>query len=336
MDANDPKRGNDYKYKNDIAKRLIGNGGKAVVYLVDNEQNLQYRIERMHDGKTHIFDKAGIELGGKRVSDILHVAYFGQKDLEEFGKDFGQGLIENKLLSRELVPTKDATKAKKIEILAALQTKEVLLKDFQSAEKLREELAGTLKKLKDQYEKYNLKEKLELITQYDSEEDFIDRSVQAAKEMVTELKKLIARQDKDLFAILGHKAAVEKELIDVEFNSAIAALQAELTSWIEASDPESKSSPVNILINTQQRFQEAFAEKQQEFEEIKRTIADPDINVETFREVERNFTKKTEALSKYSKIEEQLKEVNDLLRELLTGEPNMNLFQEKLGNSMLL
>ena len=90
----------DPNYKNSLVSRSMGSGGKAIVTIV-NRQNEEYRIEKLYGQKEDVYKNNLLQPGISIDATGFHSPiYFGQKDLSNKGEDFEGDLIQRLIGTR--------------------------------------------------------------------------------------------------------------------------------------------------------------------------------------------------------------------------------------------
>lgn len=308
----DQSRREDCEYKEKIVSRLLGNGGKARLELADEHGQICYRIEKGSDGRrAELYDGGGNPLPDKKPTDVLRAAYFGQKDLEYAGQRFDGAFIEGKLLQNELEPLKAETQTVAKQVRRTLDQLDDLREDVDTLEEVNNEIRR-LTALQNNYKKHDLKARLELITQYDEEEDYLAEVGETMKRYKNKLNDVLGEALEALDQLLRHVPKVEKELFNEQVIPAIQQVREQLEQWKKScaatgedfGDLDTPFTEAVIIFNKQKEGKRA------EFEALKREINDPDINVESFREVERKLRvnlQKRQILEKKQNQFEQLK-----------------------------
>ena len=312
----DISRKEDRQYKEKIVDRLLGNGGKARLELADAKGQIHYIIERSTGGaKAELYDGGHNPLTEKRPADVLSAAYFGQKDLEHAGQRFDGAFIEGKLLQKELAPLKANTDLAAGKIRRTLSQLDGLSEDVDTLEDVNNEIKR-LTLLQDSYKKHNLKAQLELITQYDEEEDYLAEVEEALERYKSALGDMLEEALEELDQLLRHSPKVEKELFVGRVFPAIQQVREQFGQWKNSCSPHEEtvgdlSNPFSAVVAV---FNQQKDAKREAFEELKRKINDPNINVESFRDVERKLRvnlQKQQILQKKVIEYEQLKQALD-------------------------
>jgi len=317
----DWSRRQDREYKEEIVRRLFGNGGWARLELADKTENTAFYVERHWNNRAELFDKGHNPVSDQRPSDIFQVAYFGQKDLEYAGQNFNGQFIEEKLLQQELAPVKAET-AKAKELVRATHKRLCGLQDdLDTLDDVNAEVKR-LKSLQTNYQKYNLQQRLELITHYDEEEDYLSEVQESLNQMMGEMNDYVQTYAEELEQLLRHEPKVEQTIFKEAIFPEIQQVLERLNEWTRQSDDpeESEHTILAGFFRAVQLFEAERHAKQKEFEALKREIDDPSINVESFRDVERKLRvniQKQQILKKkekeYDQLEGQLNKDLDIL-----------------------
>lgn len=72
---NDPRR-----YKDTVVERLLGNGGQIELDFCDGNRALKYSVRRLLGRDPQVLDASGRPVPDLRADNLMHIAYFGQKD----------------------------------------------------------------------------------------------------------------------------------------------------------------------------------------------------------------------------------------------------------------
>lgn len=318
----DASRKEDRQYKERIVGRILGNGGKVRLDLADADGNIQYSVERgVQGGRPELYDAGKFPIADKKPADVLSAAYFGQKDLEHAGQRFDGRFIEEKLLQNELAPLKTATKKAGDTVSRTLTKLDELREDVDTLDDVNNEIKR-LTQLQKSYQKHNLRERLEMITQYDEEEDYLLEVREALDRFRGDLSEWLEEALEELGQLLRHEPKIEKALFSDQVFPALQKIRAQFEAWKNTCTPSSEvaeqlGSAFSSAVLVFDRQKKA---KQEEFEALKRKIDDPDINVESFRDVERKLrvnVQKQQILQKKQREYNQLElELNEQLTHL--------------------
>lgn len=298
----------DPDYKNSLVERSMGSGGKAIVTVV-NKQNEEYTIEKLYGQKEDIYKNNLLQPGiSIDATGFRSPIYFGQKDLSNKGKDFEGDLIQ-RLIGTRLKAIQGKIEQKKKEIEHIISE----IKKFQNLKDLKKDTNTQLENWKHQldfYKEKGIEDKLKQQTLFDSDISKLIQIESTVRSYLSELVSLIS--DHDYFfqqEITGSE--VNKELFEEaktiiqEFKIEFEKLKAIQKNFVLS---QQKLIGVITKINTKK---EGLKE---EFAKIKREINTDTINPDNFLNLNRQIET---ALLKLKEIEKSEKRRSDLLINLL-------------------
>lgn len=298
----------DPDYKNSLVARSMGSGGKAIVTIV-NKQNEEYRIEKLYDQKEDIYKdnqlQPGISIEG---TGFKHPIYFGQKDLSNKGKDFEGDLIQ-RLIGTRLKAVQSNIDKKKIDIENTIYE----LKKLQSLKSLKKDTEIQIQNAEHQlnfFREKGVEDKLKQQTLFDSDISKLIQIESAVRNYLGELSSLISNHDY-FFQQKIAGSEINKELFDeaktiiLELKNEFEKLKAIQTNSIKS---QQKLKEVITKINTKK---ESLKE---EFAKIKREINTETINPDNFLTLNRQIEI---ARLKLKEIEKSEKKRSNLQTELL-------------------
>jgi len=316
----DVHRREDREYKEKIVRRLLRNGGVRLE-LADSTGQTAFFVERMDGEQAEVFDSGRNPIPAKRPQDLFEVAYFGQKDLEKAGENFDGRFIENKLLQRDLEKLKAQTQ----------QAIQDVRETWSSLNKLQGELAELddvnaeikrLQNLQVVYQTHNLQNRLELITLYDTEEDFLRSAQELLHQMCTEIGGHLDNNIEELQQWLLREPKVEAQIFSENIFPAILKILDTWRYWhqqVRFSDTGSNEL-LRQFVESVHLFELQRQTKRAEIESVKQQIDDPNIDVEIFRELERHLRinkQKQQVLQKKEKEHKTLREKLNLQTDYL-------------------
>jgi predicted ATPase len=298
----------DPEYKNSLITRSMGSGGKAIVTIV-NKQNEKYRIEKLYGQKEDIYKNNLLQPGITLDATGFHPPiYFGQKDLSNKGKDFEGDLIQ-RLIGTRLKAVQVKIEQKKREVENIISE----LKKLQNLKELQRDTEAQIKNSKHQlnfFKEKGVEDKLKQQTLFDSDISKLIQIESTVRSYLSELASLISNHNYFFQqAITGSE--VNKELFEeakifiqelkIEFEKLKAIQKISVLSQQKLKDVVSK-------INTKK---EGLKE---EFAKIKREINTDTINPDNFLNLNRQIET---ALLKLKEIEKSEKRRSDLQTNLL-------------------
>ena len=303
-----PVNAADPDYKNSLVTRSMGSGGKAIVTIV-NKQNEEYRIEKLYGQKEDIYKNNLLQPGiSIEATGFNFPIYFGQKDLSNKGKDFEGDLIQ-RLIGTRLKAVQVKIEQKKREVENILSE----LKKLQSLKDLKKETEAQIQNSKHQlnfFKEKGVEDKLKQQTLFDSDISKLVQNESTVRSYLSELASVISNHDY-FFQQEITGSEINKELFE-EAKTIIQELKVEFeklkTIQKNSILSQQKLKEVIVKINTKK---EGLKE---EFAKIKREINTDTINPDNFLNLTRHIET---ALLKLKEIEKSEKRRCDLQTNLL-------------------
>lgn len=157
----------DLKYKDDLVKAMMGNGGKITIQGF-TEHNQAFSITRIH-GNDPIVSLEGGESKLRPVDILPHVLYFGQKDLG-VRHDYFESDFFDELLSSQSTEDREAEETLLNQLQLAVQDWRSV-KSAAEKEKGYEQEQEQLKHKLDLFRQKGVEKQLERLTQFDSDKN---------------------------------------------------------------------------------------------------------------------------------------------------------------------
>lgn len=298
----------DPEYKNSLVTRSMGSGGKAIVTIV-NKQNEEYRIEKLYGQKEDIYKNNLLQPGISIDATGFHSPiYFGQKDLSNKGKDFEGDLIQ-RLIGTRLKAVQVKIEQKKREVENIISE----LKKLQNLKELKRDTEAQIKNSKHQlnfFKEKGVEDKLKQQTLFDSDISKLIQIESTIRSYLSELASLISNHDY-FFQQEISGSEVNKELFE-EAKTIIQELKIEFEKLkaIQKNSVLSQKKLKDVIskINTKK---EGLKE---EFAKIKREVNTDTINPDNFLNLNRQIET---ALLKLKEIEKSERRRSDLQTNLL-------------------
>ena len=188
-----PVNAADPDYKNSLVTRSMGSGGKAMVTIV-NKQNEEYRIEKLYGQKEDIYKnnvlQPGISIDATGFNSPI---YFGQKDLSNKGKDFEGDLIQ-RLIGTRLKAVQVKIEQKKREVENIISE----FKKLQNLKDLKKETEAQIQNSKHQlnfFKEKGVEDKLKQQTLFDSDISKLVQNESTVRSYLSELASVISNHD---------------------------------------------------------------------------------------------------------------------------------------------
>lgn len=298
----------DPEYKNSLVTRSMGSGGKAIVTIV-NKQNEEYRIEKLYGQKEDIYKNNLLQPGISIDATGFHSPiYFGQKDLSNKGKDFEGDLIQ-RLIGTRLKAVQVKIEQKKREVENIISE----LKKLQNLKELKRDTEAQINNAKHQlnfFKEKGVEDKLKQQTLFDSDISKLIQVESTFKNYLSELASLISNHDY-FFQQEISGSEVNKELFE-EAKAIIQEFKIEFEK-LKAIQKNSVLSQqkLKVVISKINTKKEGLKE---EFAKIKREVNTDTINPDNFLNLNRHIET---ALLKLKEIEKSEKRRSDLQTNLL-------------------
>jgi len=303
-----PVNAADPDYKNSLVTRSMGSGGKAIVTIV-NKQNEEYRIEKLYGQKEDIYKKNVLQPGiSIDATGFNSPIYFGQKDLSNKGKDFEGDLIQ-RLIGTRLKAVQFKIEQKKKEVENILSE----LKKLQNLKDLKKETDTQLQNWKHQldfFKKEGVEDKLKQQTLFDSDISKLVQNESTVRSYLSEMASVIS----------NHDYFFQQEITGSEINKELFEEAKTIIQELKIEFEKLKTIQKNSILS-QQKLKEVIAKintkkegLKEEFAKIKREINTDTINPDNFLNLNRQIET---ALLKLKEIEKSEKRRSDLQTNLL-------------------
>lgn len=298
----------DPDYKNSLVTRSMGSGGKAIVTIV-NKQNEEYRIEKLYGQKEDIYKNNILQPGiSIEATGFNSPIYFGQKDLSNKGKDFEGDLIQ-RLIGTRLKSVQVKIEQKKREVENIISE----LKKLQNLKDLKKETEAQIQNSKHQlnfFKEKGVEDKLKQQTLFDSDISKLVQNESTVRSYLSELASVISNND----------YFFQQEITGSEINKELFEEAKKIIQELKIEFEKLKTIQKTSLLS-QQKLKEVIAKinikkegLKEEFAKIKREINTDTINPDNFLNLNRQIET---ALLKLKEIEKSEKRRSDLQTNLL-------------------
>jgi len=298
----------DPDYKNSLVTRSMGSGGKAMVTIV-NKQNEEYRIEKLYGQKEDIYKnnllQSGISIDATGFNSPI---YFGQKDLSNKGKDFEGDLIQ-RLIGTRLKSVQVKIEQKKREVENIISE----LKKLQNLKDLKKETEAQIQNSKHQlnfFKEKGVEDKLKQQTLFDSDISKLVQNESTVRSYLSELASVIS----------NHDYFFQQEITGSEINKELFEEAKTIIQELKIEFEKLRTIQKNSILS-QQKLKEIISKintkkegLKEEFAKIKREINTDTINPDNFLNLNRQIET---ALLKLKEIEKSERRRSDLQTNLL-------------------
>ena len=305
----------DKDYKDDLIKHVLRSGGKAIVEIVDRNEDV-YKVERIYGQKEDIY-KDGILQQVITLDAILQKPiYFGQKDLSNKNPDFENDLVD-KLIGNRLndvqarIGKQKANIQRIINELKNLGNLSLLKKETETAK------ANAEYKLRLFTEK-GVAEKLELQTSFESDINCLQNFKAGVDAYLSDLQDIIQNHTHSLNKKLESKT-------NPEIFAEAGSLADNLKNTIEQiktiyADVQKTGIEFTAVVDKLKAKKEELKE---EFARIKREINIPELNPDDFIKINRELETSKLKLIEIEKSESKRKEWEKSLNEAVNALDNL-------------
>lgn len=301
-------------YKNDIVRRFLGAGNRLHLHLADAEGNIKYTIRREWGGRSHVLDAAGEEQEGLLPVKLLPTAYYGQKDIEELGKNFDAQYVEDKLLKEHLAESK----AREAELIAELEELFVQLQKTEDLRNQREEVTQKIAHLELEitaFEESGLQELVAKELNFADDETKLNQIGNELEEMAQRLLEVVESYGWESYLNYRAKEPGNVDFFEKEVFPVIREL-VEVGREVQAKFSESRSDHSSLIDKWEtvhSKFSQLRDSLQEEFRQAKQRINNPDVDVETHK---RNKQALNREKTKLKTIDNQLDKAQNLEQNL--------------------
>ncbi len=321
-----PVNAADPEYKNSLVERSMGSGGKAIVTVV-NKQNEEYRIEKLYGQKEDIYKSNQLQTGiSIDATGFNSPIYFGQKDLSNKGKDFEGDLIQ-RLIGTRLKAVQVKIEQKKREVENILSE----LKKLHNLKELKKETEVQIQNSKHQldfFKKEGVEDKLKQQTLFDSDISKLIQNESTVRSYLSELASVIS----------NHDYFFQQEITGSEINKELFEEAKTIIQELKLEFEKLKTIQKNSVLS-QQKLKEVISKintkkegLKEEFAKIKREINTDTINPDNFLNLNRLIETALLKLKEIEKSEKRRIELKTNLLERLTELDNLWLEEYNVLN----
>lgn len=311
-----PKNG---AYKNEIVHRFLGEGNQLKLHLADSTGALKYIVQREWGKAPKVLDANGIPLKDLLPQTLIPTVYYGQKDIEEMGKDFSAQLIEDKFLKAKLRPFHDR-EANLIGQIGKVFEEIKKIPVYKSKLDETNQKIAELRHRIEEFERSGLQELVARELNFSEDESRLERIGGELAEMANRLLEVVDSYGWATY--LGYQSKVpenqpffEETVFPVirEILQAIEVIRQGFTEQTEEDTPQpSLLKKWSAVLSQFDQLRESF---QEEFRQAKQQIENPNISVEAHKENRRQFEA---AKRERGALEQKIVEAEGLERQLYT------------------
>lgn len=301
-------------YKSEIVRRFLGAGNRLLLRLADADGNNKYSIRREWGGRPYVLNAAGETQEGLLPVKLLPTAYYGQKDIEELGKNFDAQYVENKLLNEHLAESKD----REAELIAEIEEVFVQLQKTEDLRHQEEEVTQKIAHLKIEitaFEASGLQELVAKELNFADDESKLDQIGDELEEMAERLLEVVESYGWGSYMSYQAKEPGNVDFFEKEVFPVIREL-VEVGREVRAKFSESTSDHSSLLEKWKtvySKFDQLRESLQEEFRQAKQRINNPSLDVETHKQNKQLLNREK---TKLKTIETQLDKTQNLEQKL--------------------
>jgi predicted ATPase len=272
-------------YKNEIVRRFLDAGNRLLLHLADADGNIQYTIRREWGKGASVWDATGQMQSGLQPLTLLPAAYYGQKDIEDLGKNFNAQYVEDKLLKEQLTEakTQEAEIVKEAErIFNQLQR----MADLRGQQEEIAQQIACLEQAITAFESSGLQELVAKELNFADDESKLIQIGSELSELAERLLEVIESYGWESYLSYEAKEAGNAAFFKTEVFPIIREL-VETSQQLSAQFSESAEEGASIVdrwAHLKHTFSQLRESLQEEFRQAKQRIDNPNVDVDTHKQ----------------------------------------------------
>ncbi|MBE5875709.1 MAG: hypothetical protein E7290_02330 [Lachnospiraceae bacterium] len=302
----------DNKYKTNLVKTALGNGGKIEITVID-KYKAKYKICRIKEEEPEIYDVNNIRVP-IQVNDVVNnPLYFGQKDLaltragyemELLDKIVGNATVD---VSREIRGVNDliVTYLKKYVEVSDIPNK------IEELNSMNAEIQHRLKVFKEN----GIDEKLKKQTTCNDDLLKLSSILNRLQVVRDTLSRNCEIEEIDELRLDNYITEYNQDII-TKANEQVNKI-TKIIAKIEKAVVE-LSDTVNVLGNIKEELKERIDSLKEEFAEIKREINDDTLDVDSYVQYQKRLTANNEEIKRYILKLKEKDSIEELLRKFFS------------------
>ncbi len=307
----------DNKYKTNLVKTALGNGGKIEITVIDKHKT-KYRICRIREEEPEIYDVNNIRIP-VQVNDIINnPLYFGQKDLALTRAGYEMELLD-KIVGAAAVDVSREMREVNALIVTYLK-KYVEVSDIpnkiEELNSMNAEIQHRLKVFKEK----GIDEKLKKQTTCNTDLLKLSSILSRLQNVRNILSKDCEIDELDELKLDNYTTEYNQDII-TKANEQISKI-IEIIEKIEKEVVE-LSDTVNVLGNIKEELKERIDSLKEEFAEIKREISDDTLDVDSYVQYQKQLTANNEEIKNYMLKLKEKDSIEELLRKFFLDRKNI-------------
>ncbi|WP_338761010.1 AAA family ATPase [Bernardetia sp. ABR2-2B] len=307
---------NNSSYKEDIVKRFLGQGREMTLEFFDKQDNLCYKIKRTQANPPQIFDADGNLKKNLKIENIIEIAYFGQKDLEEVGKDFNEKIIKERILNKQLITYQEKIRKAGLEVKDCISNLQSLKKQEQNLE-ITENKIAVLKEQIDKFKEYGLEQFIQKEIDYSNDEAKLESIKSTLNEIISKLKIEISQIDISTHLDYQSNQEESQKLFKNDIIPCLQKIEDSFKAFEKTLSDQENIFLLKDFLVAKRKFTDHHNQLKVEFEEIKKQINQPDADVEKHKQNEKDLIKEQDLLNQIKSETKKLEVLENKLTKSL-------------------
>lgn len=314
LEATDTTKG----YKDETVQRFLGAGNRLRLCLANADGSTCYTIQREWGARVQVLDAGGTEKQGLMPTKLLPTAYYGQKDIEDLGKDFNAKYVEEKLLKEKLseLKEKEAELVENIrQVFGQLQKNSNYHAQLEEA---RQKIAHFDLKIK-QFEQSGLQALVSKELNFADDETKINQIGTELDEMAERLLEVVQSYGWDSYLAYRSKEPANNAFFEEEVFPIIRELTA-LGETIVRALSVNEAAPTSMLDRwgaAKDKFDQLQDSFREDFRQAKQKINNPNIDIQIHKQNKRDLEREKTKLASIEKNLEKTQGLEQNLAQLL-------------------
>lgn len=282
-------------YKSELVKHVIGSGGKVSLSVVD-EHGFKYRIERINGERPRIVTYEGTALSLEPNAILRNPLYFGQKDLSMSKPGYELELLNK--LAGDNIPSNDSALQ---EAITALVSNLRQYSDLRTLPERISELEAKDRELEHKlkvFEEKGITERLEKQTAYKTDVAKLSGIIKSLSEVISAYSAFVDKYDTAGIQLVGYTSKYNESTFEQvhKIINSVSVHVATMTKHSLGLDEDKRA-----LEALYKALLEATDALREEFAQIKREIADDNIDLEGFEKYQNERLSVRDSISRLNR-----------------------------------
>lgn len=302
----------DNKYKTNLVKAALGNGGKIEITIIDKYKT-KYKLCRIKEEKPEIFDINNIRVP-LQVDDVINnPLYFGQKDLALTRAGYEMDLL-NKIVGTAAVDVSQEISGVNALIVTYLK-KYIEVSDIPNKIEELNSINAEIQHKLQIFKENGIDEKLKKQTTCNDDLVKLSSVLNRLQSIRDKLIRNCKIEDIDELKLDNYVTEYNQDII-IKANEQINII-IEIFVKLE-NEVVGFSDTVDVLDNIKEELKERIDSLKEEFAEIKREIADDTLDVDSYVQYQKKLTANNEDIKSYMLKLKEKDSIEKLLRKFFS------------------